>query len=364
MKFYTLNVIRALAALSVFATHFDQQFPVGAHGALFCLVHYFDAAFMALFGANHGEHPGVVIFIVLSGFCIHLPNARHPAAVNRPRFWPQYFTRRLVRIFPVYLAGCVMGFLYVVVTSGQSLALLPHALLYDIGIILPMGFFADRMPLGNTILTTVIVEMCLYLFYPVLLLLKRISFWLPAVFAFALYGVNLLFLRHGWDPAWVSRNFYSFLPLWVMGLYAVELCFNPRRPPPVLLRLLRPRAAPLALAALYVLYLLSGFWLSKGAHLIKTPLFGFLIAWSLFLLIQAEIKQPARFRRLSAFNLLADSSYSLYAFHFPLILTLFALSFGDYSVFFGTLAIVYLLYLLVERPSHELSKRLAKRLTA
>ena len=53
---------------------------------------------------------GVPLFFVISGFCIHLPQARLLAspAAGRPA-WRRFFARRFWRLYPPYLAAIAVA---------------------------------------------------------------------------------------------------------------------------------------------------------------------------------------------------------------------------------------------------------------
>ena len=86
---------------------------------------------------------GVVVFFIISGLCIHLPNARG----LQIRCLKSYFTRRLLRILP---------------------PVVPIVMLYH---------YADGLTIGQcfskTILWSVVCEVIYYLIYPLLLAIRR-----------------------------------------------------------------------------------------------------------------------------------------------------------------------------------------------
>ena len=52
-------------------------------------------------------HQAVIVFFVISGFCIHLNYMR-----NRVHGWGSYFIRRFFRIYPPYLAAFLIFFFF------------------------------------------------------------------------------------------------------------------------------------------------------------------------------------------------------------------------------------------------------------
>ena len=62
--------------------------------------------FLLGFGTIQYGYVGVQLFFVLSGFCIHLPQARSPP---RPLAVGIFLRRRFVRLYPAYLASIVFA---------------------------------------------------------------------------------------------------------------------------------------------------------------------------------------------------------------------------------------------------------------
>jgi peptidoglycan/LPS O-acetylase OafA/YrhL len=64
---------------------------------------------------------GVPLFFVISGFCIHLPQARmlalaEPAAA--PLTWGRFFVRRFWRLYPPYLAAIAFALILLTLVNG------------------------------------------------------------------------------------------------------------------------------------------------------------------------------------------------------------------------------------------------------
>src|SRR5262245_37320632 len=91
-RLVAIDALRGLAALAVVLTHMPRQ----THGE-------FDWLFFAFLPLDFGTL-GVPLFIVLSGFCIHLATAQRAATGGRARVkWGQFWKRRLVRLYPPYV---------------------------------------------------------------------------------------------------------------------------------------------------------------------------------------------------------------------------------------------------------------------
>src|ERR1700744_1024629 len=113
--FAMLDAIRGLAALIVAERHlahyfFDKQLP--------------------------GSYLAVDIFFVLSGFVIaHAYEPRFAKGMRPTRF----FAIRIIRLWPLYIAGCLLGFLTLFLRGDADTSLLLAAL--------PALFFLPRFVL-------------------------------------------------------------------------------------------------------------------------------------------------------------------------------------------------------------------------
>jgi peptidoglycan/LPS O-acetylase OafA/YrhL len=64
---------------------------------------------------------GVPLFFVISGFCIHLPQARMLAVaepVGPPLSWRRFFVRRFWRLYPPYIAALVFALVLLTLVNG------------------------------------------------------------------------------------------------------------------------------------------------------------------------------------------------------------------------------------------------------
>jgi peptidoglycan/LPS O-acetylase OafA/YrhL len=293
------------------------------------------SCFAYTFWASAGIHPGVVAFIVLSGFCIHLPIARNKALADAPGFWSVYWKRRSTRIAPVFVLGCVLGALVITGSHKQEM-------LEVFGALTATPFVPSTHIPGNPILQTVVVEMWLYAAYPVTLFIYRRYGAGPLISAAVLiHAVAAGAIFGGADPTWAGQSWYAFYLYWVIGMLCAE----------VLCR--RTHQIPMPWIALgFAGYVLFGNLLQlKGTHYVKSLYLAFWTGALLIALCQRVYRVPRLMTRVG------EMSYTLYAVHVPLIafwlhLTTFAgvaSQLGFFVFLFGT---TIALYWLVERPSH------------
>lgn len=223
-RFYEIEGLRAWLAWFVVAWHLVQFFGLETR--------------TELLGAAGGLAATCVdVFIVISGFVItHL-------VVSRQEPWPQYITRRVFRIFPVYLAVLILGAItsglalkgmqaapwtadpsYVLgaVAEGQAASVANHPTLHGLlHVFLIQGVVADSvLPFSSTALLgpawSLSLEWQFYLIAPFIVaaLAGRFRLWvlagIAAIFAAATAGLLGEYL--------VPSSLLTSAPLFVVGI--------------------------------------------------------------------------------------------------------------------------------------------------
>jgi peptidoglycan/LPS O-acetylase OafA/YrhL len=268
---------------------------------------------------------GVLLFFVISGFCIHLQWARSKAAGTEPdiRFGP-FWKRRIRRLYPPYIITLLFFLLLTAATSGINLT---HFFFYDVVMHLLMLHNLDPSTCYtiNGVFWTLAVEEQLYLAYFLLLFMRVRWGW----------GVTLavcLSARLGWvllsQIVWLKTGFGIPVPesaavhwfTWALGALGVEAMFGLVR--------LRGWSRDLRLATVLIIAasVLSSYLpvLSKdtlvhssGWFLIH-PLWGlgFFIVVNRMVLAEDSWLRQARLPSLvSVFSTLGVFSYSIYLTH-------------------------------------------------
>lgn len=139
-RMLSLDVIRGGAALAVLISHWGGWTNPGNPVSLGDLLVSLLQRAIAFVWSGGGIHPGVIVFIVLSGFCIHLPIARHPESTSQPTsYWKMYAKRRLLRIGPVYVIAALLGILASITAFSTSLSLNCPGFVLDSDRITPIG---------------------------------------------------------------------------------------------------------------------------------------------------------------------------------------------------------------------------------
>ncbi len=255
---------------------------------------------------------GVPLFFVISGFCIHLPQARALTRATPPvPDWRRFFARRFWRLYPPYLAALVVALAlwWVVGSPIPWLALTTQALLVH-------PFHTATFDGVNPPAWTLAVEAQLYLAYPVVFrLIARFGALraVGAVLAVTMaYRVALALTPLPTEiagPAW--ELFLARWFEWVLGAVVAEWAAGRLGLPRVLSS---PWPGVVALGAGVLLEWYAGSW---GLYVVKEPLYGVAFALLLHAVLAHERPGPgsAPARYLARVGVY---SYSLYLLHRPI----------------------------------------------
>ena len=373
-EIFSITALRGLAALGVVLFHVRVDLWVGWYGLR--AGEGAPSTWDRLVGWLSIPTPfmgsGVMLFFLISGFCIALPYAGES---GRPLRWREYLARRLGRIYPPYLA--TLGFcLFVEMVTRAGLNGSPSAAFFTTSLMLQN--YTTGQVVSNPSFWSLPVEVELYLVFPLVhLLLRRRG--TTAVLLFT--GLVSLAALAGYffGYIWLDVNFAKYWVLWSAGAVLAEwyqqgnrIGFTEgnevnegskpglRSPPAAVL------CAGVAIAILTVAGQLRS-WPPALLHFGYGFIYFVLIWWALareakWAVLPSAIRRPLL--------LLGTISYSLYLVHFPFfrLMGYFWLhSFGHKPVNFliplgfavMAVGVGWAFYRAVEAPSHVWAKRLA-----
>lgn len=356
----TLDIVRGLAVLLVLKSHwlyFDTKF-FGWFEEYF--LKYRKIEDYILF-SNRYVHPGVLIFIVLSGFIIHYTNKTLPYQVDF-RWTFRFIMRRIARLFPVLLVGMILGllvqhFFYADLTLEDVNRLWTNSLfLYGVKYIHP--------PTLNNILVTVESEFWLYLFYAVVFrfLTNSKAWFLFFVISFAIWILNYHFNMSAPTAdvnagIWTRNNFYAYLIYWLTGAFCAEIAKNKKN---IQISWFLPLS--LFLTVLAIIPFQQKLWNALFNEFVLSVVIG-------VILIKLVSIKPMKFLN-NTLGLFGRAGYSVYAFHMCFIMMFTSSSiqllsstfFSPVFVLIYTLLGTIALYYVFERPLHLKTKEMFRKL--
>ena len=304
-------------------------------------------------------HPAVLIFIVLSGYCVHRNGFR------QHRFQgaiPAYAVRRMFRIYPVFLLATIVGVACFWIshsidmnltrllsgTDEQSAALVA-AKIIGLSAIFPELNQATYQ--GNAPLHTIMAEIWLYAAYPIIFYsmtrFREAFVWLGIV-ALTVVGVIAVSMEPGLKNWWQNGSFFGFLIYWWIGAASVG-DFDRQRSGGFLF------AIGLGWLTLSLI-LIAGFTDTIFIVELRKICFAILIA----ALIRHLDRSGWLSWRIGAW--LGKAGYSLYAFHAPLVYALLIAGLAWFIV--GPLVILagIFFFSVYERPLDGFGRKLSEKI--
>jgi peptidoglycan/LPS O-acetylase OafA/YrhL len=301
----------------------------------------------------------VMLFFVLSGFCIHLPTV----GKNRMPNWKAYAVRRFFRIYPAYLGTLLISF-------GLALALSKKITYEEINVyaasvaLLQNCLFEGQQISINPSLWSIPVEAEFYVVYPLLIWIS-LRFGYPGAILFTLLctGCGGILFFSGFDHP--NGNFFKYALLWNSGAWLAERYAGSGLP---------------KWSFFHAIALLIGIAVTLFASFAGVNTFYLHYGWGFCSLLVlwwalgpgAPYFAPSKWW-VQLLVFLGMISYSVYLLHFPLFRLAGAAWVSLYgskpdSFFIPTLAtalivpIAWMFYKFIERPSQEFGQRLARQL--
>ena len=320
-------------------------------------------------GACHFFGHAVMLFFVISGFCIHYPYAGQ----TRPLQLKSYATRRFLRILPPYLAAVALSAIATYLTYHYWGIRDPSGENFWRSFLMTQNYPPNSAQIDiNPALWSLPVEMELYLAYPLFFLCLaryglRVSMGLALLVTLAAQGIR--YASHFPFPEVDWHNFSLYWLTWCGGEWIAEKLATDSLPK-CGLGWTTAMILTLGLAVITDENLLD--WYFPAQRLIWGLFFFLMLTWCLRHIPYSE-SNPSRIGK--AMNGLGTISYSLYLTHYPFLIICghlvagarLDLSEGKPSSFlvalgFTGLAIVFaaIFYAAIERPCHHWARRLGR----
>jgi peptidoglycan/LPS O-acetylase OafA/YrhL len=384
-----IDFYRGAAALAVFISHFFAWARWDNRVYLFAKSAYEKA--LKIFQMSGEGHPGVVCFIVLSGFCIHMVYSNKELhQLNISKEIRKFYLRRFFRIYPLFAIATIIGIcavLYIEHTNAAtkqdlqlfSASTIKHVSASNIAqkMLIVSGIFPptyDYTYLGNAPLASVVTEMWLYICYPLFFYLLRKKGWATI---FILTTVLYLLLPIVWNIvgqevyySWWLFSLCNYYVLWALGAFAAEVVFGK-------IKLAQGHVLKmLAVAGIvyFGLFILSRVVPNSNIKLLRMLMLGLAFAALLITTIKGWTSPSYRFYAILKSYLLkpiaslGDISYSLYAIHAPIVMILltFISAYGLAQMSILAIPLIILIlsvltYKVIEQPTHKWAKNFTNK---
>ena len=321
-----LDSLRGLAAVYVLLHHSSLQIAsYGESSNIFVTA----LVYAIMNGVKYG-HYAVVLFIVLSGFCLMLPVIRNNGEIKGGAI--NFFKKRVRRILPPYYLAMGLSLLLISTLIGSSTG--TH---WDVSIpvttkdiithlLLVQDVFADTALKINHTFWSISVEWRIYFLFPILILLwKRfgaLTVTLSAlVLSFTVYFALYTYFRF-FPPSPINLNPYGICPhyvgLFTLGMLSAEISFS-KQSNFVLLRQKLPWRI-LALSAIAIALVIYDKLINSGSVWVIADLIAGIGASCL--LVFASSTRNRLFNDALAWKplvFIGGFAYSLYLIHAPLL---------------------------------------------
>ncbi len=328
LRLDTIDVLRGIAALSVALYHIwghDGAYALPSIGVVPQTLNptFFDY----IISPFRWGYLGVSLFLVLSGFCIHLPYARKNQEKGDYAFHPrQFFARRIWRLYPAYIVAVVGT--AIVLWIAQSFPSLKVAEKMQIPtftdvighLTMAHGFIEDQFYSIVSVFWSLSLEFQLYLLYPLFLFLFRKMGTFRAVALLTIVSIvwrycaityfdNGLISIATQGPYTLMGNVLARMPEWLFGALVAELLLSKKN---VMSSLASISSVVIVIAAAILTTLHQELWVATDI------LFGIGFALLVFFVAFREYsstKEVSRSFLFRWFVKIGVISYSLYLFH-------------------------------------------------
>jgi peptidoglycan/LPS O-acetylase OafA/YrhL len=358
----TVVYLRGLASFGVVMYHVREDLWVGWNS-----LHYsksatlFDKSVALLSIPAPFLGTGVILFFLLSGFCISLP---YVGINSRKLELKEYSIRRFFRIYPPYLCAIILTFVIELVLSQIHKWHITSFTTYLANLLMVQNYTTGVLQIDGA-LWTLPIEMELYIAFPIVLfLLLR---WGPKVLisftGIVSLTILIIFLN---GVHWLESNFAMYWLVWSAGAVLAKYY----------------AAGTLKMPSKWIIIsgiislIIAVVAQSRGIPSTNLDLlYGYFYLTLLWYGLVTEHIWAAHVPELivKVLTILGTCSYSLYLIHKP-IFRLFGVIWSGY---FGSKPVNFLIptafallvvciawgfYNLIEAPSHKLAKKIANRI--
>jgi peptidoglycan/LPS O-acetylase OafA/YrhL len=331
LRLDTIDVLRGIAAFSVALYHIWGHDGGYAFPSIGVVPQTPDPTFFDyIISPFRWGYLGVSLFLVLSGFCIHLPYARKKHEKGDYSFRPrQFFARRIWRLYPAYIVAVVgTAIVLWIAQSFPSLRISDRMEIPTVGdvighLTMAHGFIENQFYSIVSVFWSLSLEFQLYLLYPLFLFLFRKIGTFRAValltivslvwrYCAIVYFDNGLISIAMQGPYTLLGSVLARMPEWLFGAIVAELLLTKKN---AFNSVVSTVSIVVVIAAAILTTLHQELWVATDI------LFGLGFALLVFFVAYKEYsstKEVSRSFLFRWFVKIGVISYSLYLFHLQL----------------------------------------------
>ena len=233
----SIDALRGIAALMVAGYHIWGHYGVYPFPSIGVVPQAINPSiFSYLVSPLRWGYLGVSLFLVLSGFCIHLPFARKRKESGNYQFVSrQFYLRRLWRLYPAYAVSVVGTYLLLTLTSRTTHLVDSSPTLGDLAahLTLTHGYFDNYFYGIVSVYWSLALEFQLYLAYPVFLYVFRKMGLTQSIVALTVISIvwrilsldvfhsNLISISST-GPYAMMGFLFARMPEWLFGVFVAE----------------------------------------------------------------------------------------------------------------------------------------------
>ncbi len=318
----SIDALRGIAALMVAGYHIWGHYGVYPFPSI-GVVPWTHKASLLSFAVSplRWGYLGVGLFLVLSGFCIHLPFARKKQEFGEYSFeWRNFYLRRLWRLYPAYAVSVVGTFFLLLITSHGTDLIGTAPTVGDLFAHLTLlhGYF-DRYFYGIVhVYWSLALEFQLYLAYPLFLYAFRKIGLTKSVLSLSLFSIlwryvvltnfHYQLISVAATGPYAPMGFlFARMPEWLFGAWLAEWFVSGRN----------RRSSRLSLSGFAAIVLFAGILTTLDERLWSLTDLAFGLGFA-FLIAAAIVPRKAEKAAKMPYRWLVwigTISYSLYLFH-------------------------------------------------
>ena len=301
----------------------------------------------------------ILLFFIISGFCIHFPNQ---GIISNPN-WKSYFLRRFFRIYPPYIIAIIFSAVISFVCSKLWLDSTWNLERIFRVVTLSQNYSPNNGQfLCNPSLWTIPLEIEFYLLYPLaFFIFSRLRSISVLLLTLSLSTVSVYLIEYGF--AWISYTALFFWPVWLLGakvaeFYNRKISIKTMSNIKILLILITSLGV-----SLYSRYVFTEWWVQY-----VTWTFFYLVFFVYCVFNASKIHSMIGYKLFNVISWIGKISFSLYLIHYPLFkligyfhVEIFGSKPSNFLItliyIFPVIFIAWLFFIFIENPIHQWSKK-------